>query len=69
MTPNLERQVPFDPDFDESPDELEIIETIETGSEYSVISPKQAFAAGLISSILALGTIGFIVVLVRLIVG
>lgn len=64
---NPEQQIPFDPDFDETPDELEIIETVETAeSEQYGLSPKQAFVAGLISAVLTIGTIGFIILLLKL---
>ena len=56
-----EQQVPFDADFDEA-DHADIVET--NNSVQPGLSSKQAFAAGLISAVLTIGTIGFIILLV-----
>ena len=56
-----EQQVPFDADFDEA-DHADIVET--NSNDRLGLSSKQAFAAGLISAVLTIGTIGFIILLV-----
>ena len=61
---NSEQQIPFDSDFDEA-DHAEIVES--GANSGSVLSSKQAFAAGLISAVLTIGTIGFIILVVRLV--
>lgn len=62
-------QIPFDPDFDEIDRELaeanlDTIESIDDNRRG--LSPKQAFVAGLISSVLAMGTIGFVILVVKI---
>ena len=61
---NSEQQTPFDPDFDKA-DHAEISET---GNDSGFgLSSRQAFVAGLISAVLTIGTIGFIILVVRLV--
>ncbi|KKU48556.1 hypothetical protein A3H10_02700 [Candidatus Uhrbacteria bacterium RIFCSPLOWO2_12_FULL_46_10] len=62
-SPNLEQQIPFDPDFDEA-DHVEMI--VSNDNSRFGLTSKQAFVVGLISSMLTLGTIGFIILLVML---
>ena len=61
---SLEQQIPFDQDFDDA-DQTDVSNS-NINSEFS-LSSKQAFAAGLISAVLTIGTIGFIILILRLV--